>query len=73
MTHLAGAIGLDSLAARASEELAANGVRIVDVRINRTELPLRAEQATFEQMREQRRAIAREKRAIGERQAREHR
>ena len=72
MTELLGrAEGLDSLAARASEELAANGVRIVDVRINRTELPLRAEQATFEQMREQRRAIAREKRAIGERQARE--
>jgi len=72
MTQLLGrAESLELLAERASDELATNGVRILDVRINRTELPLRAEQATFEQMREQRRAIAREKRAIGERQARE--
>lgn len=62
---------LDDLGERASAELKSNGVRIVDVRINRTELPLKAENATFEQMREQRRAISREKRAIGEREARE--
>jgi membrane protease subunit HflC len=68
---LARAEVLDSLAERATEELGGKGVRLVDVRINRTELPLRAENATFEQMREQRRAISREKRAIGERTARE--
>lgn len=62
---------LDSLDERATEELEANGIRIVDVRINRTELPLRAESATFEQMREQRRAISRKKRAVGAREARE--
>jgi len=62
---------LDSLDERATDELEANGIRIVDVRINRTELPLRAESATFEQMREQRRAISRKKRAVGAREARE--
>ncbi len=62
---------LEALDTRASEELESNGVRVVDVRINRTELPLKAEAATFDQMREQRRAISREKRAIGQRAARE--
>lgn len=62
---------LDTLDERATEELASNGVRVIDVRINRTELPLPTEAATFEQMREQRRAISREKRAIGAREARE--
>ncbi len=62
---------LDSLDERATEELESNGVRVVDVRINRTELPVRTENATFEQMREQRRAISRQKRAVGEREARE--
>ena len=68
---LARAEALETLDERATEELASNGVRIVDVRINRTELPLRSESATFEQMREQRRAISRQKRAIGAREARE--
>jgi membrane protease subunit HflC len=68
---LARAEVLETLDERATEELASNGVRIIDVRINRTELPLPTEAATFEQMREQRRAISREKRAIGERGARE--
>ena len=62
---------LDTLDELVTEELASNGVRVIDVRINRTELPLPSENATFEQMREQRRAISREKRAIGEREARE--
>lgn len=68
---LARAEVLESLDEEATQELASNGVAIIDVRINRTELPLPTEQATFEQMREQRRAISREKRAIGEREARE--
>jgi membrane protease subunit HflC len=68
---LARAEVLDDLYSRATSELAGNGVRVIDVRINRTELPLPTENATFEQMREQRRSISREKRAIGEREARE--
>ncbi len=68
---LSRAEALDELGDRATEELAGNGVSVIDVRINRTELPLPTENATFEQMREQRRAISREKRAIGEREARE--
>ena len=62
---------LEDLSKDATEQLKAEGVRVVDVRINRTELPLKSENATFEQMREQRRAISREKRAIGQREARE--
>jgi len=68
---LSRAEALELLDARATAEITESGVRVVDVRINRTELPLKAEAATFEQMREQRRAISREKRAIGEREARE--
>jgi membrane protease subunit HflC len=62
---------LETLDENATSELESNGVRVIDVRINRTELPLPTEQATFEQMREQRRAISRERRAIGARTARE--
>lgn len=68
---LARAEVLDSLDERATQELESNGISIVEVRINRTELPLPSESATFEQMREQRRALSRQKRAIGAREARE--
>ncbi len=68
---LARSEALNTLAQKSTEELVGDGVRVIDVRINRTELPLASQKATFEQMREQRRAIAREKRAIGERGARE--
>lgn len=68
---LARAEVLDLLDERASEELRSNGIRVVEVRINRTELPLATVSSTFEQMREQRRAISRQKRAIGARVARE--
>lgn len=51
--------------------LAATGIDVVDVRLNRIELPRAAEPAAYEQMREQRRAISRELRAVGERRARE--
>lgn len=68
---LARAEALDSLDDQATLELTSNGIRVVDVRINRTELPLPTENATFEQMREQRRAISRQKRAVGAREARE--
>ena len=53
------------------KDMAAKGIDIVDVRINRTELPKKALSAAYDQMREQRRAISREYRAKGEREARE--
>jgi membrane protease subunit HflC len=62
---------LTQLDEESSEALASSGVRVVDVRLNRTEIPANAEPAAFAQMREQRRALAREYRVGGERQARE--
>ncbi len=62
---------LDDLDAELSAALAEKGIRVVDVRINRTELPHDAETAAYDQMREQRRAISREHRAKGDREARE--
>ncbi|MDE0886529.1 MAG: protease modulator HflC [Myxococcota bacterium] len=59
------------LGGEVSKNLAAKGIEIVDVRINRTELPMEAKSAAYDQMREQRRAISREHRARGEREARE--
>jgi membrane protease subunit HflC len=55
----------------ADTELASTGVDLIDVRLNRIELPRAAEPAAYKQMREQRRARSRELRAMGERQARE--
>ena len=51
--------------------LGETGIDVVDVRLNRIELPRAAEPAAYEQMREQRRAISRELRVVGERKARE--
>jgi membrane protease subunit HflC len=62
---------VDGLDEAISSSLASKGIEIVDVRINRTELPEEARNAAYDQMREQRRAISREYRARGERQARE--
>jgi membrane protease subunit HflC len=64
---------LDRLAEETNAELADAGVEIVDVRISRTELPENSLAATYAQMREQRRALAREYRVRGERAAREQR
>ena len=76
-----GRMSLNELLARAelvgqldeavSKNLGSKGIEIVDVRINRTELPVEARVAAYDQMREQRRAISREYRARGEREARE--
>ncbi|MEE2672349.1 MAG: protease modulator HflC [Myxococcota bacterium] len=55
----------------ADRELGSTGVDIIDVRLNRIELPRAAEPAAYSQMREQRRATSRELRAVGERRARE--
>jgi membrane protease subunit HflC len=68
---LARSDSLDALAIEASAALADSGVSIVDLRINRTDIPKDTEGATFDQMREQRLTIAREHRAKGEREARE--
>lgn len=68
---LARAKVFDQLGEELSRTLAEKGVEVVDVRINRTELPREAEDAAFAQMREQRRKISREHRARGEREARE--
>ena len=54
-----------------SVPLAEKGIKVVDIRISRTELPREAEVAAYQQMREQRRAISREHRAMGDREARE--
>ncbi|MDG2050065.1 MAG: protease modulator HflC [Myxococcota bacterium] len=62
---------LTALSDEVRQSMSAKGVEILDVRINRTELPERAEQSAYEQMREQRHAKSRELRARGEREARE--
>jgi len=62
---------IGDLGEEVSLKLAEKGVEVIDVRINRTELPREAEEAAYAQMREQRRKISREHRASGDRQARE--
>lgn len=64
---------LDRLTSRANPELIETGIEIVDVQINRTELPAKSLTAAYGQMREQQHAIARENRVLGERLAREAR
>jgi membrane protease subunit HflC len=61
---------LHTLAEESNQGLADQGVHVVDVRLNRTEIPRNAEPAAYQQMREQRRARSREFRAAGEREAR---
>ena len=56
-----------------SEDLAQTGVELIDVQLNRIELPRNAESAAYAQMREQRNALSREHRAVGERNARKTR
>ena len=53
-----------------STQLADTGVSVLDVRLNRIELPRESEPAAYSQMREQRHAVAREHRAVGDREAR---
>jgi len=64
---------LDRLAGDTRTELAETGVEVVEVRINRTDLPVKALESAYAQMREQQRALAREYRVRGERKAREAR
>jgi membrane protease subunit HflC len=68
---LARANVIEELGEEISLSLASKGIQIIDVRINRTELPREAELAAFQQMSEQRRKISRELRARGQREARE--
>jgi membrane protease subunit HflC len=67
---LARAPVLDLLAAESTAKLGGTGVTIVDVRISRTELPRKAEESTYSQMREQQNAIARDYRVQGQSEAR---
>ena len=67
---LARAPVLDLLAAESTAKLGDTGVTIVDVRISRTELPRKAEESTYRQMREQQNAIARDYRVQGQSEAR---
>jgi len=62
---------ISQLDEEADEQLASTGVDVIDVRLNRIELPRAAEPAAYSQMREQRKATSRELRAVGERRARE--
>jgi membrane protease subunit HflC len=62
---------IDTLDDESDTQLASTGVDIIDVRLNRIELPRAAEPAAYKQMREQRRATSREVRAVGDRRARE--
>jgi len=62
---------LGDIAVQSTESLSESGVAVVDLRISRTDIPKQNEESTFNQMREQRLAIAREHRAKGEREARE--
>lgn len=62
---------LSTIHSEASTRLAGTGVEVIDVRLNRTELPPNAVSAAYAQMREQQTALAREHRAQGERMARE--
>lgn len=62
---------LSTLHQESTARLEGTGVEVVDVRLNRTELPPNALDAAYAQMREQRNALAREHRAQGERMARE--
>lgn len=68
---LARAALLNEMGEQVSQDLSKKGIEIVDVRINRTELPQEARSAAYDQMREQRIAISREHRARGAREARE--
>jgi len=68
---LARADVLGDIAVEATEALAETGVAVIDLRISRTDIPKQNEESTFNQMREQRHAIAREHRAKGDREARE--
>ncbi|MGH0037802.1 MAG: protease modulator HflC [Myxococcota bacterium] len=61
---------LDRLAEESNTDLEDTGVVVADVRLARTELPRAAEPAAYQQMREQRRALSREYRVQGEREAR---
>lgn len=62
---------ISSLDEEADAQLASKGIDVIDVRLNRVELPRAAEPAAYRQMREQRRATSRELRAVGQRRARE--
>lgn len=61
---------MDSVSKRADEKVRPFGIEIVDVRIKQIELPAQVAGSVFERMRAERERIAKEHRAMGEKQAR---
>lgn len=61
---------MDEITERTRETLAPFGIGVADVRINRTELPERAEESVYARMKTERERLARRSRAEGEEKAR---
>jgi len=61
---------MKTIADRSRVTLANEGIEVADVRINRTELPSRAEDSVYERMKTERQRLARRNRARGEERAR---
>lgn len=61
---------MKTITERSRTTLAAEGIEVADVRINRTELPSRAETSVYERMKTERQRLARRNRARGEERAR---
>ncbi len=61
---------MQAVTQRATRQLRARGVEILDLRLNRTELPKRTEENVYARMRSERERLARKHRAEGEEQAR---
>jgi len=59
-----------AITAKSDENLRASGIRIEDVRINRTELPAPTEENVYARMRTERERLARKERAEGEQEGR---
>lgn len=61
---------METITRRAAEELHERGVQVLDLRLNRTELPTRTEENVYARMRSERERLARKHRAEGEEEAR---
>ena len=61
---------MEAITEKSREELADRGIEVADVRINRTELPARAEDSVYARMATERERLAKRNRARGEERAR---
>ena len=61
---------MDEITAKSDSELQRFGIQVLDVRINRTELPTNTEENVFARMRAERNRLARKSRAEGDEEAR---